>query len=892
MSRCPLFLAVLAALAAWISPAMRADETAPKADPAETPASPWADFVEPNFPFFSSVLDARNLNEGWPTNNLTPRGLILNLGHGAWACFDTELLRVSALWTGHGVTPVSMSQGSYHVAGAKAPEGQKKLPEPDGTLWLASGLYPGWQTGTEISLDDPREPGPDIAEVGRGPLPPTYGQLKAVRLTAEGALLEYTAGGAAVQETMRSRLEKNHIVVERRFHLEGVEKPLWLVLGQRPESLGPLRMAVSQTSGSRIQQHLSPGRLMALRIVPSRKPVDFTVAISLDAAPKLSQSSQKIKPSLPAPLRWPETAITQGRLSADTNAFVVDAVPVPRDNPWRRNVRLADIGYFADGRAAAVSFDGDVWMISGLDNTLRDVRWRRFTSGLHEPMGLCVRGGELFVNDRNGIWRLRDTDGNGEADVHELFSNAFGQTAETREFATGLRAGPDGSFYIGKGGQQSVRLGKHNGSVLRVLPDGKSAEVMGWGLRQPFLGVHPETGLVTASDQQGHYVPATPLHIVRGRQYYGFIPNALPKEQYPAPIADPLTWIPHTVNASGAGQVWLAGAQMGPLNGAMIHIGYNRPELFLVLMNRRASREQAAVVSLTRDLDFGPIFGAVNPRDGQLWVTGFKIWGTTAKELSGLARLRHTGQPSLLPKEIVPMNQGVLLAFDVALDEASATHPANFSAERWSYKRSANYGSPHFKSDDTKGQDLLRVTSAYLSRDGKSVFVGIPDMQPTMQMRLGWSLKTQGGGTELAQNAYFTVSELAAFNPGSEGFEPVTVDLVGQAASDMLAETPVSAEEGRRLAEMMGCMACHSTDGSTLGKEGPTWKNLFGMQRVFADGTRAVADEAYLRQSILDPAAKVVKGFENSEAGMPSYEGVISNAQLESLILFLKALNN
>src|SRR5262245_7052295 len=79
----------------------------------------WADFVETNFPFFSSVLDARKLGAGWPADNLTPRGLILNLGHGCWACFDTELIRISAIWSGPGVTSVAMSQGSYYLAGVK-----------------------------------------------------------------------------------------------------------------------------------------------------------------------------------------------------------------------------------------------------------------------------------------------------------------------------------------------------------------------------------------------------------------------------------------------------------------------------------------------------------------------------------------------------------------------------------------------------------------------------------------------------------------------------------------------------------------------------------------------------------------------------------------------------
>src|SRR5436190_6477019 len=120
-----------------------------------------ASFVEADFPFFSSVLDARILGTGWPTDNLTPRGLILNLGNNCWACFDTELLRMSVIWEGEGVTPVSMSQGSYHASGHKAPEGQGKLPTIKGRPWTATGLYPGWQSGERPRLFDPRQPGPD-----------------------------------------------------------------------------------------------------------------------------------------------------------------------------------------------------------------------------------------------------------------------------------------------------------------------------------------------------------------------------------------------------------------------------------------------------------------------------------------------------------------------------------------------------------------------------------------------------------------------------------------------------------------------------------------------------------------------------------------------------------
>jgi cytochrome c2 len=329
---------------------------------------------------------------------------------------------------------------------------------------------------------------------------------------------------------------------------------------------------------------------------------------------------------------------------------------------------------------------------------------------------------------------------------------------------------------------------------------------------------------------------------------------------------------------------------MGPLNDSLIHVGFNRPELFRVMLNERFPRTQAAVVSLVRDFDVPALNAALNPADGQLYVTGFQVvgWGTTSKALSALARVRYTGAPVTLPREVIPMDKGVLVRFDVQLDPKTASDRASYTMESWHYKRTWQYGSPHLKGDDTPGQNWLTPSSAYLSKDSRSIFVGLPDLKPVQQMRLGWSLTTPDG-LKVEGNTYFTPYELSKFVPEQEGFAPLIVDLTPKPSLAPVT-APASVEEGQRLYQLMGCMACHSIDDSVQPKIGPSWKGLYGKKVEIYKGGTVEATEDYLRESILAPAAKIVKGYEKIEAGMPVYSGVLNDTQIESLIMFIKTL--
>ena len=96
-----------------------------------------------------------------------------------------------------------------------------------------------------------------------------------------------------------------------------------------------------------------------------------------------------------------------------------------------------------------------------------------------------------------------------------------------------------------------------------------------------------------------------------------------------------------------------------------------------------------------------------------------------------------------------------------------------------------------------------------------------------------------------------------------------------------------SVASGATLYQQKGCIGCHSIDGTRAGKTGPTFKGLYGSSVKLATGAVRKADDAYLRRSILDPAKDIVQGF---APGMPTFRGVLSGTEVESLLRYIKAL--
>jgi cytochrome c oxidase subunit 2 len=92
------------------------------------------------------------------------------------------------------------------------------------------------------------------------------------------------------------------------------------------------------------------------------------------------------------------------------------------------------------------------------------------------------------------------------------------------------------------------------------------------------------------------------------------------------------------------------------------------------------------------------------------------------------------------------------------------------------------------------------------------------------------------------------------------------------------------ASRGARLFTRLGCNSCH---GVNPGVRAPPLAGIFGKAQGLSDGKSILVDENYLRESILNPLAKIVQGYDPI---MPSFAGVVSEEDVLDLIAYIKSL--
>lgn len=453
--------------------------------------------------------------------------------------------------------------------------------------------------------------------------------------------------------------------------------------------------------------------------------------------------------------QWPQTIATKGTPGTADSPYVVDTIGLPTDNPWKALLFFGDHDFLADGTGLACTMQGDVWSISGLDDRLQNVRWRRFASGLHQALGLVVADGKAHVLGRDQITRLHDLDGDGEADFYECVSNAYTTSPAGHDFICGLQRDSQGRFYTSSGPQ----------GLIRISADGRTVETVASGLRNPDgLGLSPD-GVLTVPNSEGEWTPASMVCEVGPGTFFGY---KGPRNNRPPDL--PLVYMPRGLDNSSGGQVTVTGNRFGPLEGQLIHFSFGAGTYFLVLRERVDGQPQGAAVPLPGEFRSGSHRGRFNPKDGQLYVSGMAGWGSYTPDDGSFQRVRYTGKPAQLPVAIHSHQNGILLTFSEPLDRSVAERADRQFVQAWNYKYSQSYGSSEWstKHPGVTGHDRLPVRSSHVLADGKSLFLEIPDLQPANQVHL--HLRVDGGPP---QDLFATVHKLAGPFTGFTGYQPV-----------------------------------------------------------------------------------------------------------------------
>ncbi len=130
---------------------------------------------------------------------------------------------------------------------------------------------------------------------------------------------------------------------------------------------------------------------------------------------------------------------------------------------------------------------------------------------------------------------------------------------------------------------------------------------------------------MTCSDNEGIWTPVCRLNRVKSGGFYGAV-GLHHTATTPTTYDPPLCWLPHAVDNSSGGQVWVSGDKWRPFAGGLLHLSYGQGTLFHDLKDEVGGVVQGGVVKFPLKFDSGIMRARFNPKDGQLYGAGLRGW--------------------------------------------------------------------------------------------------------------------------------------------------------------------------------------------------------------------------------------------------------------------------
>jgi glucose/arabinose dehydrogenase len=481
---------------------------------------------------------------------------------------------------------------------------------------------------------------------------------------------------------------------------------------------------------------------------------------------------------------------------AHEDSYTVETIEMPKGLA----AQTGGIDFLPDGRLIACFMRGEVMTYNHATK-----EWKLFASGLQYPLGiLAISNSEVLVMQIPNLVRIKDTDGDGEADLYENATSDFGISGNYHEFNYGPVRDKAGNVFIvlncgsSGGGVRPIVRGELNthgregldgrrqmfsvvpyrGWVLQLTPDGKMHPFAS-GFRSPNgIGFDPDGNLFVA-DNQSDWVPTSSLYHVRKDNFYGHPASLVwrkewkDRDPFNASIAEldkirtrAAVQFPQGIMASSPSQPLadMTKGKFGPFTGQLFIGELNRDRILRVMMEKVDGEFQGACIPF---LD-GHGLRAGNNRlafapDGSLWTGQISFGGWPG--VSGIQRIVFKGTP---PMDIYTMSvtkNGFDLTFTQPVESSSASDVKNYKIRSYRYeykKKDFNEGIDVANQFDVQDEN---VTVSKISEDGKKISLQINDLKQgyIYEFTLG-EIKSKTGQPLANSLVCYTLNKLRTLN--------------------------------------------------------------------------------------------------------------------------------
>ncbi|MFK7925892.1 MAG: plastocyanin/azurin family copper-binding protein [Bacteroidia bacterium] len=465
---------------------------------------------------------------------------------------------------------------------------------------------------------------------------------------------------------------------------------------------------------------------------------------------------------------------------AQMDAFYrIENLPIPDD----AYLEVGGMALDEDGALYVCSRRGEVWKAENpYGKNAAEANFQLFGEGLHEPLGLAVKDGSVYITQRGELTKLTDRDGDGRADRYESVCS-WPLSGNYHDYSYGPEFLPNGNMlltfnlsWIGRG----ASLVKWRGWMVEVTPEGEM-KPYATGMRSPAGYGANDAGEIFYADNQGDWVGSGRVTHVEKGDFVGH-PDGLKWAKEPgSPISlspemfhdslgslyeaaekieglkSPAVWFPHGQMGISTSDVLYdnTDGKFGPFDGQYFVGDQGQSRIMRMQLEKVNGVYQGACFPFVEGFDSG-VLRMFYDDNGQMFVGGTnRGWASTGRKPFMIQRLVWTGKTPFEIKEMKAERDGFTLTFTQAVDRRSASNPESYKMQGFTFKYHHNYGSP------LENLEPCTINAIDVAADGMSVRLTIDGL------RLGYvheivaeGLKSKAGRSLVNNTGYYTLNQI------------------------------------------------------------------------------------------------------------------------------------